>query len=295
MKYWHLKIKKEIYQWFSQTIPSPSWGLSFALLTGDKSFIPTRILDLYRITGVYHLLAVSGMHAGIISLILFSLLRLFNLRKNHCMWILLFIILPFYLLVTGFQVSIIRTYLMSVFGYLLISQDRKIELEHLLLFTFFAYLFAEPWKVYNLSFQLSFTAVWGIFLALQFIGTYKIKKAWQQYLIISIGAQLFTTPVVLYYFGFNNYLTIFYNIPISLLISFSLVLSLCHAILAALSVDILGPAIAFTNEFSVYLLELTIFELDIYYTNLKGNLLYFSLLFLILWLILKGLIKFPLR
>ena len=295
LKHWHQNIKKEIYQWFLQTIPSSSWGLSFALLTGDKSFISPHILNLYRSAGVYHLLAVSGMHAGIISLILFGLLRLLNLRKSRCMWILLFIVLPFYLLVTGFQVSIIRTYLMSLFGYLLILQDREIELEHLLLFTFFAYLFVEPWKIYNLSFQLSFTAVWGIFLALQFIKVYNIKKIWQKYFLISIGAQLFTTPVVLYYFGFNNYLTVFYNIPTSLLISFSLVLSICHAVLGILSIDIFSHAIAFTNELSVYLLKLTLFELDIYYTNLKGDLFYFTLLFLILWLILKVLIKFPLR
>ena len=254
-----------------------AYGLSYALLTGDKGGIASESKEIFRLTGVYHVLAVSGMHAGILTAVFFSLLRLVGSNRKTAMGMILFLILPVYMCVADFQVSLIRTYFMLLLAYYLRIVDRKTEPMFIVLFSLIISTLVEPSLAKSISFQLSYSAVIGIMFALKIIEIYRIKNWIWQYVWISIGAQSATLPFVLYYFGYFNYLSIFYSLPISLLLSFSLLFSIFFALTApfgsawSILPQYLGGATKINNLFSIKLLDWTYISSDSFYLIEGGN------------------------
>ena len=187
----------------NQYVQAPANGLSIAMLTGDKNFIPSEVKQDFRMTGIYHVLAISGLHASIIVLILFFVLNsFFRMSKKKSIGLILLIIFPLYLYITNFPISLIRTYAMACLGYLFYLLNRKVSLFHLLAVTFLGVILINPKSFFDISFQLSFSAVWGIFLAIKIITNYKIKNPVAQYVMVSIITQIVTSPLLIYYFGY---------------------------------------------------------------------------------------------
>ena len=256
-------LQREVYETFQKYLGMEAYGLSYALLTGDKGGIAYESKEIFRITGVYHVLAVSGMHAGILTVVFFSLFRLANMRRDWAMGSILLVILPTYMCIADFQISLIRTYFMLMAAFLLKLIDRKTEPVLIVLFTLMVSILVDPSLVKNISFQLSYGAVIGIMLALKLINQYKIKHWIWQYVFVSIGAQSFTLPFVLFYFGYFNYLSLFYSFPISILLGFSLLLSIILALdPGSVLSQWVGEATRANNLFSIKLLDWTYLELD---------------------------------
>ena len=111
---------------------------------------------------------------------------------------------------------------MVLLAYYLKVIDRKTEPIFIVLFTLVFSILIDPNLAKSISFQLSYSAVIGIMFALKIIELYQIKHWVWQYFWVSLGAQSLTLPFVLYYFGYFNYLSIFYSFPISLLLGLSL-------------------------------------------------------------------------
>lgn len=255
-------FKNQLYEKYKKHSGAVSGGLAFALVTGDKSKIHREIKENFRTTGTYHILAVSGTHAAIIAAILVSFFRFLGFKKKSIFAVLVFVILPLYLILTDFQISIIRTYVMLLVGFLISITGRKTSPLHSFMFVFLTFIYIEPSLLFNVSFQLSFSAVFGILLALCFTKWYQITNPILLYVAISIGAQLATAPLVIYHFQYINYLTFFYN----LFLSFTIHISLILAILLALSPNFLaifiGGSMQTLNHFLIYVIDKTCIKLD---------------------------------
>jgi len=166
-------------------------------------------------TGAMHVLAVSGMHIGIISQLLLFILQGFGKvisRRTGLLLVLLF--LWFYALTSGFSPSVVRSVFM--FSLLLLAQmtGRRYSSINILFFSAFVLILINPMVFFDVGFQLSYLAMLGIFSIYPIIQNWlnfknKIMHYFWQGTAVCLSAQCVTVPLCIYYFHqFPNYFMI---------------------------------------------------------------------------------------
>ncbi|MCQ2190820.1 MAG: ComEC family competence protein [Paludibacteraceae bacterium] len=143
-----------------------AWNLIVAITLGNKTEMNDGLKDAYSKAGASHLLAVSGLHVGIIILIVETLvgLAIHPKKRPYLFATVLLAIIWGYAFLTGLAASVVRTSLMySVYrvALLLFSKPSPINVVS---FTAFAMLVYNPFNIFDLGFQLSFSAVYSILL-----------------------------------------------------------------------------------------------------------------------------------
>ena len=173
-----------------------------ALFTGIKENPKGKLFTALRRAGGSHILALSGMHLGIISLgIMFVLTGLFGKRISFAVTL---IVILFYVFLVSAGPSLTRAAILFILiGFPGLSGQR-IDIFHILSICFLIQIVLDPLSAYELSFQLSYLALGGII-----IGSGRINRMLPGIIPVgirgglaaSIAAQLFTAPLVLHYFG----------------------------------------------------------------------------------------------
>lgn len=187
-------------------------ALAKALILGDKRMLSAETRDAFGNAGAMHVLAISGLHVGIIMYLLFFLFQQFPRwisRRNAVVASLIFIWL--FAAVTGGSPSVLRSALM--FSVLLVGQQwgRGSNNLNTLFFSAFVLLLINPLLLFDIGFQLSYGAMLGIFLFFERVQSLlRIRNKWLQKAwdgtALGIAAQVFTIPLVLHYFHqFPNY------------------------------------------------------------------------------------------
>jgi len=143
------------------------------LLLGDRSLLSPEIKTAFQQLGLAHILAISGMHFGLCYLLFngISLLLPFNVRRGFRV-----ILSISYAVATGLGISVIRALIFILLYELGIALKRPINRLQLLLSTLLICLMIQPYWIYNVGFQLSFTAVLGIFVGLYFFRFFRITS-----------------------------------------------------------------------------------------------------------------------
>ncbi len=185
---------------------SVSQSIIKALLLGDRTEIDKEVNQQFIKSGVVHILAVSGLHVGIIYMILNGVLSLFFTKKSHFKWIAVVIMLVGYAFITGFSPSVSRAVLM--FSIIQIGQamQQQLNMYYLVILSAFILLIIQPFFIFNAGFWLSHLAVVGIvafFPMFNKILKFKFpvwKGAWS-IVCVSASAQLGTMPFSFYLFG----------------------------------------------------------------------------------------------
>ncbi len=238
-----------------------------ALTLGKKDDLTDELKTSFSSAGAMHVLAVSGLHVGIIFLIVNQLL--FFLKKTTKQKLikasLLISSIWAYALLTGFSPSVIRASTMFTFVILASTFRRTGNIYNILGISAISILLFEPFMVLEVGFQLSYLAVIGIvYLQPKLYNLITVKnllldKAWA-ITCVSFAAQIATAPLGLLYFHQFPVWFLFSNlivIPVAFLIVFAAVLfqfSLFLAPLAALLAGILNALASFLN-FSVRFIE----------------------------------------
>ncbi|MCY1510534.1 DNA internalization-related competence protein ComEC/Rec2 [compost metagenome] len=183
------------------------FALASTLILGYRTDLDDDTFKIYSKTGTVHALSVSGMHVGIIYFVLHKLLFFFNkhLIQRIAKTILICSFIWAYTLLTGFSPSALRSAIMlSVF---ILSKlfNRQLNNYNLLAFTAFCLLLHSPFLLWDMGFQLSFMAVWGlIYLQPKLDKWCYIKYRWANQIwsaiTLSVAAQLATFPLSIYYF-----------------------------------------------------------------------------------------------
>lgn len=197
-------------------------GYFQALIFGDKGYLLKDDINSFKNLGTSHLLAISGLHIGVlISLIYFILLK-FRVSVDFIEKIIL-IIVPLYMLLSGASASVLRAGFMIIFYILL--RRKNIDKLGSLLFTFLILLSYNPLLIFNIGFQLSFLITFCLLMS----GTYiknsrnKTHGAFR----ISVISTLASIPILLYNFYTITYISVFSNIilvPIFSIVIFPLVI-----------------------------------------------------------------------
>lgn len=187
--------------------------ISSALLLGYKSEMNSDLKRSFSRSGVIHVLAVSGLHVGILYLLLNSVLGFMSrqtLLKGIKLMIILFS-LWLYAFLTNLSPSVLRAATLFSFVAIGTALDRNTNIYNTLSASAFLLLIINPHYIYELGFQLSYLAVLGIvsiYPKIYSILSFKFflwDKIWQL-ICVSLAAQLVTFPLVIYYFHqFPNY------------------------------------------------------------------------------------------
>ncbi len=255
---------KEIHKYIKG---SQEQAIVSALVLGVTDELDDDLLRAYATSGAMHVLAVSGLHVGIIYwIILFFLKPLKNVRLGKWLTtcVTLFILWS-YALVTGLSPSVLRAVTMLSFMAVAIPIQRRTNIYNTLGATAFCLLLINPYLLMSVGFQLSFLAVFGIlylFPRIYFLWTPAsgfVNTIWKV-TCVSIAAQLATFSLgLLYFHQFPVYFMVsnLFVIPGAFLIVVSGIL-----VLATSPFPIIATGIGYALSFAVKILNIMIFFID---------------------------------
>ena len=235
-------------------------AITLALLIGITDGIDPDLMTSYAATGTLHVLAVSGMHVGVIYWIVLQLLRPLRRFRNADRWIAFIAILLLwtYAMVTGLSPSVLRAVVMCSFMALMKPFRLRTNMNNTLAASAFLLMLNDPLIITRAGFQLSFLAVTGILVINRSLHQ-KLEPetnigAWCWSIVcVSISAQYFTLPLTLYLF---NQFPVWF-IPANLIIiplSFA-VMGLGMLLLMGGSIPIAGPWLASLTGWMVNLMN----------------------------------------
>ncbi|WP_125215635.1 ComEC/Rec2 family competence protein [Rickettsiales endosymbiont of Stachyamoeba lipophora] len=217
------KLRSFITIQFIDNLSHKSASIATALIIGETSLITKEVTEQIRISGLAHMLAVSGMHVSLVTLICFITIRfvgiillpnyaqIYDFKKIAAG---MSIIASFiYLLLSGAHVAAVRAFIMSLIIMIGIIFIRQVTPMRTLSFAAIIILVLNPHVIYQPSFQMSFSAVLGLISLCKFYVKYLQPKFTtlnfiKKFILYSIGiisssiiATLYTLPFTLYHFG----------------------------------------------------------------------------------------------
>lgn len=215
-----------------------------ALVLGYKAELSPEVKETFNDAGVSHVLAVSGLHVGIVML-LFSLLLRLDLNvacRRRPKVVALVLLLWLYALLTGASPSVCRAVFMTsvlLLGYVFARPSSPVNS---LFLSAFVLLLVNPYNLFSVGFLLSYAAVLGILVLgkpLLSLLSHEYRKGsgvlrrlsvWAyDMVVITFVAQLFTLPIILYCFHrftFASFLANFFAIPLAGLVIYLAVFAL---------------------------------------------------------------------
>lgn len=182
----------------------PASSLFKALFLGIRDEIPEKMKKGFVVTGTYHFLAISGLHVGIVYLLVLILLKL--LRWQFLRWALASGILLVYLILIGPRPSLVRATATAIVAGISALMDRDLDPFNLFGLVLLIILLINPVSVFSLAFQLSFLSIAGILFVGQALSrrvASVIPTVIRVPLACAVGAQFATTPIVITSYGVN--------------------------------------------------------------------------------------------
>ena len=227
-----------------------------AFVTGSKESIGKSTKETFRSSGAAHLLALSGLHVGILFMILNRITALFSLTLAARRMRVLVVVgcTVAFLTITGFIPSLARAIIMAAICSIAKVWGYRIARAETLVITAFLLIFYNPQVVASIGFQLSFAAMAGIMLIMPTLSESlkRVMERWRRRgtssriicwcaeriaapLLLTISCQITTLPLCLYYFqSFSNYYLI------TNLIAIPVVAITLYMLTAALAIDALA-------------------------------------------------------
>jgi competence protein ComEC len=200
-------LKKFLENSVDENFQFPYSFLLKAITLGEKEEMPSSLKDILNNSGLRHITAISGLHITILSAILYDFLLSIGFWRHHSFYFSTIFIFA-YLAMLGWQISALRA---GIFGLLFgFSQiiGREILLERMIFYTAAFLLFLNPLLLTeDISFQLSFASILGInyfssfFREILNFSKNKIYHSFLNTFSMSLGALIFSGPLLFYHFG----------------------------------------------------------------------------------------------
>ncbi len=279
-------------------LENEEFGILSALILGDKSYLNYQTKASFSNAGVIHILSVSGLHVGIIYLILISLFCRFNKPVFKIAKIIMVLCgLWFYAGLSGMSPSVLRS--TTMFSVFIIGQGLKYQynIYHSMAISAFIILLFDPYAIIHAGFWLSYFAVASIVYfyplinnSLYFSAPY-LKYFWSL-ISVSIAAQIGTAPLVIYLFGFFPTWFLVANVFIIPILPFLLLAGIIAVVFPVGSIPFVFVS-GFIFEILHFIIQLTMWISDLPYAQFISlqfdfpelGFFYASLL---IWIIWKG-------
>ena len=251
----------------------------YAFILGKSYYIDSDTLNNYKINGVTHLFALSGLHVSMFSNILIYIFNKLRLNeKLSCLLTSIFLL--FFAFIASFTPSILRAVLFFILSSINKIYYFYVKPKYLLYIVFSLLVFINPYYIYDTGFILSFSISFFILL---FNENYKIKNNILSILVISILSLFSSLPIVInmsYEINILGFINNIFFIPFVTYLVFPLSISVVFVDKLSFLLDILISIMEYISKISV-----SILNLKLYFSRL--NLLYVFLYYVLLILVVK--------
>ncbi len=298
------KIRDHVLNSLKLYLPDKgAYSIGEALLIGYRNDLDTELVQAYSNTGVVHIIAISGMHLGMLygTLILF-----FNLipRKKWVVIVKPIVILTIlwgFTLIAGAVPSILRSAFM--FTFILFSEifNKKSKIYNTLSLSALCMIVYNPFCIWDVGFQLSYAAVLSIIMFSKNVsGWFVFKNKILHYIwnmnAVTISAQVWTFPLIIYYFHQFPRLVLISNlvvVPLSCIILYGEIFLLFIGSLATSAGILFGKLIQLSiNGMNLFIIKMSALKLGtwegIKVTPLQTIFLFCFITFLSIWLLYKS-------
>ena len=294
-----IKARNYLEKKLTHFIPQPEeLAVAKALILGQKEDLDNNTREVYAKAGAMHVLAVSGLHVGIIYIVLLGLLKQKQGRVTNPVLVAAIVIpaLWAYAFITGLSPSVLRA--VTMFSFLALAQvlNRRSASLNTLAMSAFILLLVNPYMIMAVGFQLSYIAVAGIIFLFPVFERWLnpsnpiLRFIWQ-ITALSMAAQLVTAPLSAFYFHRFPTFFLFTNlmvIPAAILIVWGgmalLTLGSVSATLGVILGKILAMIIWLLNQVLHWLAGLPLADInDLVPTMIETWILYGLIIFIFLF------------
>lgn len=236
LRLWFLYKRHALLQKYHEmNAAEDEYAVLAAMTLGDKSGQMKELRDTYSVSGASHILAISGLHVGIVYMLLtwFMLGR----RRFWLLQVVLVVAIWAFAMLTGLSASVTRAATMISIYAVFSGRGGRSSGLNILCFAAIVMLVADASTLFDISFQLSFAAVFAILLFMPLLQSmYQpqnvvLRWGWN-IILVSICAQVGTAPLVAYYFG---------RLPVYFLLTNLLVIPAATAIFFGSLLSLLFP------------------------------------------------------
>ena len=245
---WRHQLLERIYELF----PAEAGAFAAALLFGDRTKIDYELNTAFKVSGISHVIAVSGLHVSILFALVYGLL----MRKRTLSCLIGIPVLFLFAAVVGFTPSITRACIMQSLMLIAMLTERDYDPPTALAFAVLVMLVCNPMTVLSVSFQLSVGCMMGIFMFSEPIRqwlsnlkylqsgkgksfTAKLKRGIASTIAVTLSAMSITTPLVAYYFGCVSIVGVLTNLLVLWVISF-----VFYGVMLCLAISLVSTGLA---------------------------------------------------
>lgn len=271
-------IRNRLANVYDTVLPEEESGIIKSMIIGDKTGLDDDIVELYRISGIYHILVISGLHISILIVLINRVLDKFLDVKLSAFITLIFIIL--YCILVGSGVSVVRAVTMA--GILLVGKIIYRDKDFITTIAFAAVclLIYEPLLLWDIGFQFSFIAVFGIGIAtepidrliwmlfknISFLHPLFNKDKFRKSFSANIAVFLSISPLSVYYF--------YYFMPYSIIANIIIIFTANVLVILGFSVGIIGLislSVAEILSGGIYVLLKIYEKVILFFSSLPGS------------------------
>lgn len=213
-----LQFKEKLGESIYKNLSPPQSSILGAMILGDKRQMSDELKQGLNIAGVRHITAISGLHVTILTSILMTILIGVGLWRQQAFWFSI-ILITLFIVMTGLQPSAIRAGIMGSFFLLAQYLGRQNVSSRTIIFAAVIMLAQNPLLLkLDAGFQLSFFAMLGIIYLMPIFQdwlkgvpeNFEIKNV----LAMTLSAQVFTLPILVYNFGYLSFVALITNVLI---------------------------------------------------------------------------------
>jgi competence protein ComEC len=195
-------MRQWLNEQLSAAVKEPAASLLMGILIGERGNLPKDLTDNFQITGLTHILAISGFN---ITLIINLILLLLAGARKGWRWLASCLLIGFFVFLTGGSASVVRAAVMGVLALSVKTLGRKIGVLQLILMSTFLIVIMDPTILnFDLSFQLSLVATMSLVFFADF-WELAVSKPWQVWvwegISLTVAAQVLTLPLIFFGFG----------------------------------------------------------------------------------------------
>lgn len=231
LRYLGVRLRRSISQTIQKIFPEDTYPFATALILGDSSALSYETDTDFKVSGIRHVIAVSGLHVSI----LMAVMYIFSGRRRFLSALIGFPVLLLFAAVVGFTPSVVRACIMQGLMLLALLFNKEYDPPTALSFAVLSMLCVNPMTITSVSFQLSCGCIVGIFLFFERIYKYFLRlfkaetgKSLRVRLVrflcagatITICTAITTTPFSAYYFGAVSIVGVLTNLLTLWVISF---------------------------------------------------------------------------
>lgn len=248
----HESIDKNI----GHNLEGPQKVLAQALaLGGHYSELGEEQMKEFSYTGLIHILSISGSHIALLLALVYGLGRLIKLRKRTCL-ILGIIVACIYCGIVGGDAPVLRATMMSILMCIAYIKGRLYQAKQALCICAILCLIYDPFTLFDVSFQLSFGATYGLLIwgKVLYERIQWLPRWLKMPLVLCVSAQLLILPLQLYYFHYISIASLLAACIVAPLLDISIVLIFVSTLVSyILSISLMWSLVDVLLRISLYL------------------------------------------